>query len=114
MDRLLEISRRVDEIGSRLNSMYPRFKADKEISALVTELKEYAQAALKEIQGQISRGELTDFERHFVEPAIRECCAKGIDKMRKGAVPSARLNDLIWETDSTAGYWLNAIEESKK
>jgi hypothetical protein len=111
MDRLLEIKRRVDDISENLNVMYPRFKADKTISNKVTELKEYAQSALKEIQGQLKRGELTEFESSFLEPAIYDSYMKGIDKIRKGAKPSSELSDLIFETDSTIGYWLCAIEE---
>ncbi|MFN3071936.1 hypothetical protein [Serratia sp. JSRIV004] len=114
MERLLEIKRRVDDISEDLNVMYPRYKADKAISDKVTELKEYAQSALKEIQGQLKRGELTPFEKHFVEPAIYGAYMKGIDKIRKGAKPSARLTDLIYETDSTIGYWICEIEAFQK
>ncbi|HEI6902013.1 hypothetical protein ACS8CT_14605 [Yersinia enterocolitica] len=111
MNRLLEIKRRVDDISENLNVMYPRFKTDKAISNKVTELKEYAQSALKEIQGQLKRGELTEFEENFLEPAIYDSYMKGIDKIRKGAKPSPELSDLIFETDSTISYWLCAIEK---
>lgn len=114
MERLLEIKRRVDDISEDLNVMYPRYKADAAISDKVTELKEYAQAALKEIQGQLKRGELTAFERQFVEPAIYDSYMKAIDKIRKGARPSERLNNLICETEGTISYWIYEIEEFQK
>lgn len=111
MKRLIEIKCRVDDISEDLNNMYPRFKADKTISDKVTALKEYAHSALKDIQGQLKRGELTDFQSKFIEPAIYDSYMKGIDKIRKGAKSSDRLNDLICETDSTIGYWMCAIRE---
>lgn len=114
MERLLEIKRRVDDIAEDLNNMYPRFKADKAISEKVTALKEYAQSALRDIQNQLKQGELTDFERRFIEPAIYDSYMKGINKIRKEAKPSERLNDLIFETDSSIGFWLCEIEEFKK
>ncbi|WP_302796447.1 hypothetical protein [Hafnia paralvei] len=114
MNRLIELKRRVDDIASDLNNMYPCFKADKAISCKVTELKEYAQLALKEIQGQIKRGELTSFERNFIEPAIYDSYMKGIDKIRKGAKPSEQLNNLIGETESTISYWMCEIDEFQK
>lgn len=113
MERLIEIKRRVDDIAADLNDMYPRFKADRTISDKVTALKDYAQSALKEIQGQLKRGELTDFEQRFIEPAIYDSYMKGIDKIRKGAKPSDRLNDFICETDSTITYWLCEINAYK-
>ncbi|MCH4255529.1 MAG: hypothetical protein LKF77_08770 [Proteus vulgaris] len=113
MKRLLEIHHRVNEIGERLNNMYPNFKTDREISNLVTELKEYAQVSLKELQRQLQYGELTNFERYFIEPAIHDSYMTSINKMRKGMVPSEQLNNLIWETDSTISYWISAIEEAK-
>lgn len=114
MDHLSEIQRRVNEITARLNAMYPHFKADSEISGLVIELKEYAQAALKEVQGQLRRGELTDFEQHFIEPALSDAYMKGISKMRKGMTPGEKLNDLICETDSTISYWISEIKAAEK
>ncbi|MGG2141607.1 hypothetical protein [Symbiopectobacterium sp. RP] len=113
MKRLMEIKRRVDDIAEDLNKMYPRYRQDKAISDKVSGLKEYAQSALKEIQGQLKRGELTDFERGFVEPAIYNAYMKGITKIRKGSRPSQELCDFIFETDNTIGYWLCEIEAFK-
>lgn len=112
MNRLLEIKRRLDEIEQALDKQYPRFRADKHISDMVTELKEYAQLERKKIQTQLKQDELSDFEERFIEPAINDVYLSAIDKIRKGAKPSVKLNDYIGETSSTLSYWLCAIEES--
>lgn len=114
MERLIELKRRVDDIEADLNAMYPHFKSDKNISDKVTALKEYALAIKTEIQGQLKRDELTEFERHFIEPAIYDAYMKGIDKIRKGAKPSINLTHLIGETESTISYWVCEIEEYQK
>ncbi|EBG1717839.1 hypothetical protein DYJ26_26390 [Salmonella enterica] len=111
MKRLYEIERMVDDIEKDLDRMYPHYKTDKDISDKVTALKEYAQAANKEIQEQLRRGELNDFEKAFIEPAIFETYMKAIDKIRKGAKPSQQLANHIFETKSTISYWMHLIKD---
>ncbi|HAF2131295.1 TPA: hypothetical protein G9F27_005661, partial [Salmonella enterica] len=114
MERLLnEIERMVDDVEKDLDRMYPRYKTDKDISDKVTALKEYTQAAKKEVQERLKRGELNDFEKAFIEPAIFDAYMKGIDKIRKGAKPSQQLANHIFETKSTISYWKCAIEDYK-
>lgn len=112
MQRLEEIQTRINWLEQELDKQHPRFRADKNISNKITELKEYALAERKKYHRELKEGRLTDFEKRFIGPAIDDVYMKAIDKMRKGAKPSVELCDHVSETASTLSWWLCEIEHA--
>lgn len=80
MQRLMEIKNRLEVIEEALNEQYPRFKADPDITGQITDLKDYVQEERKSIQKQKARGELSEFESAFIEPAINDVYLSSLDK----------------------------------
>ncbi len=113
MQRLNEIKNRLEVIEKALGEQYPRFKADPEITWQITDLKDYVQEERKRIQKQKARGELSEFESAFIEPAINDVYLSSLDKIRRGSKPSSRVNDYICDTSSTLSYWLFQIRDYK-
>lgn len=111
MQRLMEIKNRLEVIEEALNKQYPRFKADPDITGQITALKDYVQEERKSIQKQKARGELSEFESAFIEPAINDVYLSSLDKIRRGSKPSSSVNGYICDTSSTLSYWLHAIED---
>ncbi|WGA06436.1 hypothetical protein NFK84_08990 [Enterobacter ludwigii] len=114
MHRLNEIKKKLDVIEHALNDQYPRFKADPALTELITELKEYVDTERKQLAKQKARGELTEFESCFIEPAVRDVYLAALDKIRRGSKPSSSVNNNICETSTTLSYWLHQIEERKE
>lgn len=113
MHRLMEIKEKLEVIESALNKQYPRFRADPEITEQVTELKDFVEGENKKIQKQLSREELSEFERAFIAPAINDVYLNALDRIRRGSKPSNEMNYRICETSSTLSYWLFNIEDYK-
>lgn len=111
MNQLIEIKNRLEVIEQALNEQYPRFKADPDITGQITDLKDYVQEERKRIQKQKARGELTEFESAFIEPAINDVYLSSLDKIRRGSKPSSSVNGYIFDTSSTLSYWLHAISD---
>ncbi|WP_447868442.1 hypothetical protein [Rahnella aceris] len=111
MQRLMQIKERLDIIEAALDKQYPRFRPDPAITDLVTELKDHVQEERKKIQKQHSRGELSEFERCFIEPAINDVYLSSIDKIRRGSKPSEQMNFHIFDSSSTLSYWLSQIKD---
>ena len=111
MNRLIEIKNRLEVIEQALNEQYPRFKSDTEITGQITDLKDYVQGERKRIQKQKARGELSEFESAFIEPAINDVYLSSLDKIRRGSKPSSSVNGYIFDTSSTLSYWLHAISD---
>ncbi|RKT92988.1 hypothetical protein [Enterobacter sp. WPR_3_1] len=111
MNRLIEIKNRLEVIEQALNEQYPRFKSDPEITGQITHLKDYVQEERKRIQKQKARGELSEVESAFIEPAINDVYLSSLDKIRRGSKPSNSVNGYICDTSSTLSYWLHAINE---
>ncbi|CNH15678.1 TPA: hypothetical protein U5E00_003396 [Yersinia enterocolitica] len=111
MQRLMQIKEKLDVIEAALAEQYPRFRPDPVITDLVTELKDHVQEERKKIQKQHSRGQLSEFERCFIEPAINDVYLSSIDKIRRGSKPSGDMNFHICDTSSTLSYWLFQIKD---
>lgn len=111
MQRLMEIKNRLEVIEEALNEQHPRFKADPEITGQITDLKDYVQEERKRIQKQKIRGELSEFELTFIEPAINDVCLSSLDRIRRGSKPSSSVNGYICDTSMTLSYWLSQIKE---
>ncbi|HGH4676870.1 TPA: hypothetical protein ACJIWR_001529 [Enterobacter bugandensis] len=109
MNQLIEIKNRLEVIEQALNEQYPRFKADPDITGKITDLKDYVQEERKRIQKQKARGELSEFELTFIEPAINDVYMTSLDKIRRGSKPSPGVSDNIYDTSSTLNHWLHAI-----
>lgn len=117
MQRLMLIKEKLDVIEAALERQYPRYRADPAISELVIELKDHVQEARKKIQKQDSRGELSEFESAFIEPAINDVYLTSLSKIRRGSKPSSAMSHHISDTSSTLSYWLfqiNDYEEKQK
>lgn len=114
MQRLMEIKNKLDVIEEALNGQYPRFKADPDITRQITDLKDYVQEERKSIQKQKARGELSEFESAFIEPAIDDVYLSSLDKIRRGSKPSSSVNGYICDTSDTLNHWLHDIENSKQ
>lgn len=111
MLRLMEIKKRLEVIEKALGKQYPCFKADPEITAQITDLKDYVQEERKRIQKQKTRGELSEFESAFIEPAINDVYLSSLDRIRRGSKPSSNVNAYIYDTSSTLSYWITLIKE---
>lgn len=111
MQRLMEIKNRLEVIEEALNEQYPRFKADPDITGQITDLKDYVQEERKSIQKQKARGELSEFESAFIEPAINDVYLSSLNKVRRGSKPSISVNGYICDTSMTLSYWLSRIKE---
>lgn len=117
MQRLLDIKTRLDALDKALGEQYEKhgkYKSDAAISHLVTDLKDHTESARKTIQGQLKRGELTDFEAQFIEPAINDVYLEAIDKMTRGAKPSEELNQKVYDTSFTLMHWISQVEHGLK
>ncbi|MGC0864390.1 hypothetical protein [Pantoea agglomerans] len=116
MQRLIEIKSRLDVIGAALEDMKERYRADPDISAWVTGLKDYVETELKKIRKQAKAGKLTEFEECFIAPAIQDVYTSDMDKIRRGSKPGSKMHDHIRETSTSLSYWLFEIEayESQK
>lgn len=114
MQRLVEIKKRLEVIENALNEQYPRFKADPDITGQITDLKDYVQEERKSIQKQKARGELSEFESAFIEPAINDVYLSSLDKVRRGSKPSSSVNSHICDTSFTLSYWMNQIQDYLK
>ncbi|WP_275260424.1 hypothetical protein [Citrobacter freundii] len=110
MQRLYEIKNKIDVIEQALNSQYPRFKADPVLTGLITDLKDYVDTERKQLAKQKGRGELTEFESCFIEPAVRDVYLSSLDKIRRGCKPSSSVSDHIYDTSSTLSYWFHQID----
>ncbi|WP_039056241.1 hypothetical protein [Enterobacter sp. Bisph1] len=111
MQRLYEIKKRLDVIEQALNEQYPRFKADPVLTGLITDLKDHVDSERKKLEKQKKRGELTEFESCFVEPAVRNIYLSSLDKIRRGSKPSGSVSNHIFDTSFTLSYWCHHIEE---
>lgn len=111
MQRLMQIKEKLDVIEAALEKLYPSYIADPAISELVTELKDYVQEERNKIQKQHSRGELSEFESAFIEPAINDIYRTSLDKIRRGSKPSRDMNHHIYDTSSTLSHWLFQIKD---
>ena len=110
MHRLNEIKKKLDVIEHALNDQYPCFKADPVLTGLIIELKDYVDSERKILGKKKSRGELSEFESCFIEPAIRDVYFSSLDKIRRGSKPSSNVNGHICDTSSTLSYWFHQIE----
>lgn len=117
MKRVQDLKEKVSELDQQLNTGYPRYRFDKEtsseISQKLTKLKDSTLQLSNQLKRQSAKGELSDFEKAFIEPAIHESYMNAIDKIRRGAKPSAQVHDYLLETLNTLGYWICSIEEYK-
>jgi hypothetical protein len=111
MQRLTEIKNRLEVIEAALAKQHPRYRADPLLSDLVTDLKDHVEGERKKIQKQSRRGELSELESNFIEPAINDVYLSALDRIRRGAKPSSEMNNRICETSTTLSYWLFQIQD---
>lgn len=116
MHRLMEIKERLEVIETALDKQHPHYRADPEITGLITTLKDYVESERKKIHKQQRLGELTELESSFIEPAINDVYLSSLDKIRRGSKLSSSVNGNICDTSFTLSYWLDAIRdfENKK
>ncbi len=114
MQRLTLIKEKLDVIEAALSEQYPRFRTDPVITDLVTELKDHVQEERKKIQKKHSRGELSEFECCFIEPAIDDVYLNSISDIRRGSKPSEDMNSKICNTSSSLSYWLSQIKDHEE
>jgi len=107
----MEIKSRLEVIAAALSEQYPRYRADPVLSSLVTDLKDYVETERTKLQKQSKSGQLTEFEKVFIAPAIQEVYLTSIDKIRRGAKPSSEMSNHIFDTSTTLDYWLFEIED---